>query len=74
MLLARDLPVEDVVEEELIHHRRDHHVDLPPRQVDQHALEPADLARHVESHSGGILSRAIFQIRQRQVVRSSRFE
>ena len=38
MLFAGDLSVEDVVEEELVHHRRDHHVDLAPGQVDQHAL------------------------------------
>ena len=57
MLLARDLAVEDVVEQELIHHGRDHHVDLAPGEVDQHALEPADLTRHVEPHSRGILSR-----------------
>ena len=60
MLLARDLAIKNVVEKELIHHGRDHHVDLAPGQVDQHALEPADLTRHVETHSGGILSRAIF--------------
>src|SRR3954463_14844059 len=58
MFLARDLPVQDVVEEELRHHGRHHHVDLAPRQMDQHALEPADLTRDVESHAGGILSEA----------------
>ena len=47
MLLARDLPIKNVVEEELIHHGRDHHVDLAPGEVDQHALEPADLTRHI---------------------------
>ena len=37
VLLARYLPVEDVVEEKLRHHRRDHQVDLAAGKVDQDA-------------------------------------
>ena len=55
MFFARDLPVKDVVEEELRHHRRDHDVDLAPGQMHEHALELADLARHVKPHAPGIL-------------------
>src|SRR5436190_2022208 len=55
MLLARDLPEEDVVEQQLGHHRRNHHVDLASGKVDEDALEPADFARDVQPHASRIL-------------------
>jgi hypothetical protein len=55
VFFAGDLAVEDVVEEKLRHHGRDHLVDLPPGEVDQHALQPADLTGHVQSHARAIL-------------------
>ena len=52
VLLARPLAVEDVVEEQLLHHGRDHPVDLRPRQVDQDGVELADLGSDFEGHGG----------------------
>ena len=55
MLLASPVPVEDVVEEELLHHRRDHAVDLGPRFVDQRSAQAADLggdADHLDGTGG----------------------
>src|SRR5207244_7432827 len=57
VLLAGHLAVEDVVEEELRHHRRDHDVDLAPREMHEDALQPPDLARDVELHSRGSIDR-----------------
>ena len=57
MLLTRDLAVQNVVKQELRHHRRDHHVDLAPRQMHEHALQPPNLTRYVKLHAGGILIR-----------------
>jgi hypothetical protein len=42
VLLPGAVPVEDVVEEELLHHRRHHSVDLRAGQVDENGLEFAD--------------------------------
>src|ERR1700726_1579582 len=39
MLFASNLAVENVVEEELRHHGRDHDVDFPSRQMYQHAFQ-----------------------------------
>jgi hypothetical protein len=69
MLLARDLAIEDVVEQELGHHRGDHLVDLTPGEVDQHALQPADLTRYVQSHAGGILPSAKKRVRSGKPMR-----
>jgi tetratricopeptide (TPR) repeat protein len=63
VFLARDLAVEDVVEEKLGHHGRDHLVDLTPGEVDQHALQPADLTRHIQPHAGEILQRGKNRVR-----------
>src|SRR5688572_12942132 len=70
VLLARDLSVEDVVEEKLGHHGRDHFIDLTPGEVDQHALQPADLTRHIQPHADGILQRAKNRVRSRELMRA----
>src|SRR5207237_1923573 len=62
---ARHLAVKDVVEEQLRHHRRHHHIDLTAGKMDQHALQFADLVVYIESHSRGILSvRSAFRNRE----------
>ena len=43
VLLASPIAVEDVVEEQLLHHRRDHAIDLGTWLVDQGAAQTADL-------------------------------
>ena len=55
VFLARELPEQDVVEQQLRHHRRHHDVDLAPGQMHENALELADFACHVEPHATGIL-------------------
>ena len=42
VLVARLVAVEDVVEEEGLHHGGDHPIDLPPRPVDQDAPQAPD--------------------------------
>ena len=50
MLLAGAVPVEDVVEQQLLHHGRHHAVDLRPGQVDQDRLELSDFRSDSEAH------------------------
>ncbi len=53
VLVARLLAVEDVVEEELLHHRRRHPVDLPPGPVHQDAPQACDFGIDVDAHGEG---------------------
>src|SRR5205085_11395976 len=68
VLLTRDLPVKNVVKQELRHHRGYHHVDLPPRQMHEHALQPPNLTRYVKLHAGGILIRRMGAMNRTAVI------
>jgi hypothetical protein len=52
VLLAGAVAVEDVVEEQLLHHGGDHPVDLGPRQVHEDRLQFPDLGGDAEAHAG----------------------
>ena len=51
VLLARLVAVEDVVEEQALHHGGDHPVDLPPRPVDQDAPQASDFRIDLYRHT-----------------------
>jgi len=63
VLFAGELPVEDVVEQELPHHAGTHEVDFPAGQVNENGLELSDFARDVQPHAAGILSDRPFRRR-----------
>ena len=51
VLLARLVAVEDVVEEQGLHHGGDHPIDLPPRPVDQDAAQASDFRIDLYRHA-----------------------
>ncbi len=69
VLLARAVAEEDVVEEQLLHHRRDHAVDFRSRLVDQHLPQAADLRG--DARPSRAQPRAAASARSRSATRSS---
>jgi len=52
VLFARACPEQDVVEKQVLHHRRHHAVDLATGLVDENRPQAADLGVDGESHGG----------------------
>ena len=52
VLLAGPRPVQDVVEQEILHHPRCHPVDLAARLVDDDGPEPSDFGVDGDRHGG----------------------
>ena len=51
MFVAGPFAEENIVEEQILHHRRHHAVHLGPRFVHQHLAQPADLRCDVDHDS-----------------------